>query len=141
MRGDMQGRLLHVVTLCGWLGMPVWAQETNLSPPATPVNLLWIHHSTGAHWSHKYDSDWTRAWNDGVHGVDRGDYATRHDATDVGGNGEVALYNSNYIFHHLSYGSTLADNEHFTDYCNWYRKFRDYLDRDDSTHYVNNVGG
>lgn len=136
---------LFVLGVCVWLAGTASSQDYNLSPPASPVNLLWIHHSTGAHWCHKFDPSYSRTWNDGLagirHGQDDGFYATRHDTSDVGGNGEVALYNNNYILHHLSYDSTLADNEHFTDYRNWYRKFRNYLDGGDSANYVNDVGG
>lgn len=117
------------------------AQSPNTDPPTTPVNLLWIHHSTGANWSHRFDWDGSRAWNDGVQGVDHGEYATRHDTSGAGGNGEIALYNNNYILHHLSYGSQLGDSTTYTDYRDWYRKFRNWLDKNDSAHYVNSVGG
>ncbi|HUT26151.1 MAG TPA: DUF4214 domain-containing protein [Sumerlaeia bacterium] len=138
-------RLCVVAALWGCAAGPVLGQEANLSPPQTPVNLLWIHHSTGANWAQKYDTDGSCVWNDGVAGVRRGPddgvYATRHFTSDVGGNGEVALYNNNYILHHLSYGSILADGDHYTDYRNWHYKFRRYLDSGDSTNYVNDVGG
>ena len=145
MRHRVLQTVAMILVLSGWMAGPVWPQEYNLAPPETPVNLLWIHHSTGAYWSHKLDYGVSRTWNDGVAGVRRGPddgiYATRHDAFENGGNGEVALYNNNYILHHLSYGSTLADGEHYTDYCHWYRKFRRYLDSGDATNYVNDVGG
>jgi hypothetical protein len=118
------------------------SQDYNLSPPAAPVNLLWIHHSTGANWSQKFDEGGSRAWADGRTGTDRGGYATRHDTSSDGGNGELALYNSNYIVHHLSYESILGDGDRlFTDYRNWYLKFRTYLDRNDTAHYVNDTSG
>lgn len=115
----------------------------NLDPPAQPVNLLWIHHSTGGIWAHKHDPDGSGAWNDGVAGVQRDSshYGTRHYADSGGGNGEVALFNSNYIMHHLTYESRLGDSASYTDYANWHRKFRNYLDRTDAAHYVNDVEG
>jgi len=138
-------RLCVVAALWGCAAGPVLAQGANLSPPQTPVNLLWIHHSTGANWDQKYDTDGSCVWNDGVAGVRRGPddgaYATRHYTSDVGGNGEVALYNNNYILHHLSYGSMLADGGNYTDYRDWHYKFRRYLDSGDSSNYVNDVGG
>jgi hypothetical protein len=141
MRGNRLWTVSAALAFAGWIVTSAWPQDFNLSPPATPVNLLWIHHSTGANWSHKFDPDGSRAWIDGVPGTDRGGYATRHDTSGDGGNGEIALYNSNYILHHLSYESTLADGSNYTDYRNWYRKFRSYLDRNDAAHYVNDVGG
>jgi len=47
-----------------------WSQDYNLSPPAQPVNLLWIHHSTGANGSHKFDETGSRTWIDGRAVVD-----------------------------------------------------------------------
>jgi len=124
-----------------WIVAPLWSQDYNISPPAAPVNLLWIHHSTGGHWSHKLDFTGSHAWNDGIHGTSQGIYGTRHDTMEVGGNGELALYNSNYILHHLTYGSTLAEFSSYTDYRDWYRKFRNYLDCNDMAHYVSDVNG
>jgi len=132
---------LAAVAVATWIVAPAWAQDYNLSPPATPVNLLWIHHSTGGHWAHKLDFGNSHAWNDGIQGTSQGIYGTRHDTMEVGGNGELALFNSNYILHHLTYGSILADGANYTDYRDWYRKFRNYLDRNDTAHYVDDVNG
>ncbi len=61
------------------VAIPSVAQEYNLSPPATPVNLLWIHHSTGGHWAYKYDPSDSHCWNDGKYGIVHGQFGTRHD--------------------------------------------------------------
>ncbi|MBN1516213.1 LamG domain-containing protein [Candidatus Sumerlaeota bacterium] len=121
--------------------LAAFAQDYNIAPPEDPVNLLWIHHSTGANFAHRYG--WSQTWNDGVAATVEADndYARRHNTSGEGGNGEIALYNNNYIMHHLSYGSQLADGDIYTDYRDWYYKFRNYLDSGDTAHYAGGVGG
>jgi concanavalin A-like lectin/glucanase superfamily protein/Big-like domain-containing protein/type IX secretion system substrate protein len=101
------------------------SQTENIYPPNNKVNLLWIHHSTGAYWSHQK-------------GTTNSGYHQRYGTRTSGGNGELSLFHNNYILHHLEYGSQLADGSEYTDYRNWYHKFKWHLDKNDSTYLSSN---
>jgi len=80
--------------------------------PAKPVNLLFIHHSTGG----QLLAD---------NGPDIGKnciYKTHPN----GGGLRRLLEQNNYIVHEASYGSIIGDK---TDICDWNTKFRDQMDK------------
>jgi hypothetical protein len=80
--------------------------------PAEPVDLLFIHHSTGGH----------LLAEKGEAVGDNCIYATHPN----GGGLRKMLEENNYIVHEASYGSLVGDK---TDICHWNAKFRDHMDK------------
>jgi len=80
------------------------------SPPEKPIDLLFIHHSTGGQ---------LLADIGPVNGKDC--IFTTHP---YGGGLKSLLKNNNYIVHEASYNSLIGDK---TDICHWNTKFRDHM--------------
>lgn len=82
------------------------------APPAKPVHLLFIHHSTGGQLLADKGPD---AGKDCI-------YTTNPN----GGGLRRLLEENNYIVHEASYGSQVGDK---TDVCDWNRKFENQMDK------------
>ncbi len=80
--------------------------------PVEPVDLLFIHHSTGGH----------LLAEKGEAVGDNCIYATHPN----GGGLRKMLEENNYIVHEASYGSLVGDK---TDICHWNAKFRDHMNK------------
>ena len=79
--------------------------------PAKPVNILFIHHSTGGH----------LLAEKGVYDGENCIYKSHPN----GGGLRKLLLDNNYIVHEASYKSKVGDK---TDICDWNAKFRDHMD-------------
>ncbi len=80
--------------------------------PKNPINLLFIHHSTGGQFLAEKGNE-----------VGQNCIYKTHPN---GGGLRKLLQENNYIVHESSYGSIVGDK---TDICHWNTKFRDYMDK------------